>query len=144
MKGIFKFFVIVVIMNLIGGVSFLGYMAFSLVSPSFEETGITLSDLYQKHLSPEKYALLQQNLEKRSSQLGKESAQKLVEGFKVIFPLKPYDVSKMPKIEYPYPSSDEIMKMNNSNVQKGIEQGLKNLEDMEKNNQAIREATLNQ
>ena len=144
MKGIFKFMTFIVLLNFAIGASFLGWFAVSLFGPSFEGTGITLSDVFQKHLDPDKYKKLEKNLNERSGEMGKEAAETVIKGFKVLFPTKGYDFSKMPKVDYPYPSSDEVMELTNQNVQKGIEEGMKNLADMEKMNQEVKEATLSQ
>ena len=142
MKKLFKVFSFVIIMNLILSFGFLGWFGYSLIFPSFEGTGITLTDLFKKNLTPEKYEKLNNNVASRSKELSEKSSQILIKGLEKLFPSRDFDYSKVPAAEYPYPSIDEVLKMNEENAQKGIEQGLKYLEESEKKNQVIKNNTL--
>lgn len=160
MKKLLKIFLFGIILNFIIGLSFIACISYVFLVPSLEGTNITLDDFFKKELDPEKYEKLEHNISVISKHLGKESAKKLYKSLEKLFPSPDFDYSEIPAAEYPFPSIDEVLQMNEDNVQRGFEQGLKNLqiqeqeskegielglkylEESEKLNQVIKENTL--
>lgn len=119
-------FVILSLVSLICFGIFWGWLAISL-APAFEGTGITFSDLFKKNLDPEKYKKLEDNLTAHSETLGKESAQKLIGFLEKLFPNPEFDYSKVPAVEYPYGSVDDVMDIIDDASQEGFDKGLDEL-----------------
>ena len=130
MKKLTKIFLSIFILNLIMGASFFGWMAQSMVMPVLKESDISIGDLFKKKLEPEKYKILEANINKSSSELGKKSARKVQKILDILLPIKEVDYSNMPDVPYPYPSINEVMEMNNQKAQEGFKQGLEALEQM--------------
>ncbi|MCT4584100.1 MAG: hypothetical protein N4A54_04160 [Peptostreptococcaceae bacterium] len=142
MKRIFKILSIMVTINFVLGFTFIGWLGFTLVAPSLKDTGITAKDLFRKDIDPQKIEKFEQNISSQSSQLGKSAANTVIKGVEKLFPSPDFDYSNFPAAEYPYPSIDEVLEMQNQKVEEGIAEGLKNLEDMEAHNKIVRKKAL--
>lgn len=141
MIKLFKALLFIAAFNIIIVFGFITWGFSNAIGPSMEDAGVTIADFFKKEIDPEKYQKLEQSLYVRSKALGKQSAQKVGKVLEKLF-VPNYDFSNMEAVEYPYPSLDEVIEMNNAKAQKGLEQALKNLEEAEKVYQAIREETL--
>jgi len=136
MKKIGKILLYMIIFNFIFSSSILGWLGFSLIFPSLEGTGLTVFDLFKKEIEPEKLNKFEENIMIQSKKLGKETGKKITKGLEVLFPSPDFNFSKIPAPEYPYPSVDAILKIQNEQSKIGIKNGLKYLEETEKENKS--------
>lgn len=153
MKRLIKLIGFVILLNFIIGLAFMGYAAFHVLS-CFEGADITLKNIVDNNVSQEQYDIIMENAKVK----GKQAAESLTNWLKPKF-----DFSDMPEIEYPYPTLDEIYneeweRKNQESVKKGIDvlkdseaelakarkEGLKILEEAEKEYQIILEKSLNE
>lgn len=161
LKKLIKGFLIFSVFNWIMAFGFLGWLGFNVISPTLEGTDVSFFDLFSDDVDPESAELIQQRISENASKLGTETGQKITSALGVLFPDPDFDWSDPTPIEYPYPSSDEVMEMinqranestkkalqrmedNEAELQKAREEGLRILEESEKTNDAIKEKVLN-
>jgi hypothetical protein len=142
MKKVFKVLLFIVIANFVLTTALITWLSLSSIAPSLKESGVSFSDLFKKDLSPEKKAKLEKAVNENSSELGNVAAKKFIGIIKAFVPNVKIDFSKMPEQPYPYPSADKVLEQSNKAVNEGVAAGMKNLEDAEKSNQAIKEKAL--
>lgn len=142
MRKIGKMLLFMFVFNLIASFSIFGYLGFSLVAPSLEGTELTVFDLFKKDIESEKLAKFEENMMERSDKLGKKTGAKIVNCLEKLFPSPDFDYSKIPAPEYPYPSADEVLEMQNQQAQEGIKEGLQILDQTEQKNKAYIEKGL--
>lgn len=130
MKKVFKFILTFILFDFIVVSALLGWITFSLIRPSLKGTDITLTDLCKKRLEPEKRKKLESNIYAKSEILGKSTANTIAKFFEKLVPSNDFDYSTLPPVDYPYPSSDEVLKLTEQKANEGIKEGLKQLEQM--------------
>lgn len=133
----FKILSRMIMINLIIYIVIFGWLASSLIIPSLKNTGITFTDLFKSELELEKYNKFEDNIMVQADTLSNLTANKIKNGLRLLFPAPNFNYSNMPDIDYPYPSIDEVLKINEQKASEGIKQGLRHLEESEKNNSDI-------
>lgn len=137
MKKLAKLFVFMGIFNLIMLVGVFGWLAFSLVIPSFEGTGITVVDFFKDEIDQEKLKKFEENIYTRSEKLGSETARKFVDKIEIFFPNPNFSYSNMQKSEYPFPEvnyNKELEKV----AEKALNKALQDLNETDVKNKAAR------
>ena len=131
MKKLLKAFLFIVIFNFICSAAFLTWITFSAIRPAMKYADISFKELISNNISPEKMLMVDKYVTEKSSELGKKASKMLMNSLKKLVP-SDIDFSKMPNVEYPYPSLDEVLELSNEAAEKGISEGLKSLEEAQK------------
>ena len=140
MKKLFKILAFMLALNFIIGSSLYGWVAYSVVLPSLEGTGITITDLiFKKDIDPVMAQKLQQNVNARGLKLGNDTADKFLYGFTTL--LVPSN-SNVPAVNYPPLDEKTINDIQAAAAKKGTEEGLQILKDAEIKFDAIRKQSL--
>ena len=142
MKKLFKIFLVTIIINLIVYTGLTTWLGVSSIIPSFEKADISLVDLLKKDIDPVKKVEIEQSVNEKSKEIGKQAAEKIISGLKVITPNVKINLAKMPKIPYPYPSTNEVVENNNEAANRAAKSGLKILQDSVKQSEAIKKQAL--
>ena len=62
MKKLLKGFIIMLIFNIVIGISFFTWMFSTVLVPAFKESSVTFTDLFKDELDPKKQVILENNL----------------------------------------------------------------------------------
>lgn len=128
MKKIFKFILFIFIFNFIIGFGIISYASISIIRLSFKDTGIKITDLVKPHLSQEKAAKLEKNLNCNAAAEGTKLAKNAENIILKLLPNKNFDYSKLPSSPYPYKDPTSIV---NKASNEGLETGLDILKNSE-------------
>lgn len=145
MKKLLRIFIIVIIggfvANVALSVAIFSFFSVSVLPDSMGDADISILDLIKPQLDPAKKEVLEKAINEKSTQLGKETAKKIMNSISVGFTGKTVDTSN---IENPkkLPSLEAVLQTNEENAQKGIEQGLNLLKNAEKDYQEIKNKSL--
>lgn len=135
MKKVLKIFVVLVIVNFTVLFSFLGWLGFSVVSPSLENTDISIIDLISNDLDQDAVERLEKEINNQAGKLGTTSGKNVTAVLDKLIPNPDIDLTTMPETNYPYPSLDEVMEMNNVSADEGMKKGMQYLKEQELSNQ---------
>ncbi len=92
-------------------------------------------------MEPEKKEKLEKALNDRSYEMGNNTAKLITDGLRKLLPAE-VDYTKMPEIEYPYPSIDEVLENNNKIAQDAANKGMDMAKKADEENQKIRDKSL--
>lgn len=138
MKLIKKMILTMVIFAVLG-TSFMTWAVFNSIKPALKESGVSFTDMITGNMTKDEKEKLDKSIKENSHKLGNDVGKKFANGLRSLFPNKDsIKFADMPKVDYPYPSNETIIKENNKNAQKAAHDGLAALKSMDKATQAAK------
>jgi hypothetical protein len=160
-RKILIFLVSLFVLNAISIATFYSWFTYNSIIPSMAGTGITLSDLFlKKDIPQDKLQVLNSNVKAKAAQLGTQAGKDVATVLTKLFPSPTIDFSKVGSKSYPYPSDTtiaaqnaklannaakdalQLMQNNQTQYEAAAKQGIENAQNAEKNNQVIKDQTL--
>lgn len=140
-KKIAKIWAILFIFNVICGIGFFGYYFFSVFRPAIKGADVSLIDLIKSDLTHEQEVKLDNLLKENGHRIGSNAADK-VKGvlLKLVPPVK-YD-SETKNTDNKYPTPSEVVDINNEKTKDSLKKGLEIINQMDKENEAVRKKSL--
>jgi len=141
MKKFLKVFLVIIVINFAVVGIFSAWVIFNILGPSLKSSGLSYSDILKTEMEPEKKEKLEKALNDRSYEMGNNTAKLITDELRKLLPAE-VDYTKMPEIEYPYPSIDEVLENNNKIAQDAANKGMDMAKKADEENQKIRDKSL--